>query len=105
LRVVKNRVLRRVIGSKWDEVTRVGRKHHNEELHDLYSSSKIVRVIKSIRMRWAGLVVRMGEGQGVYRVFVGKPEGKRPLGRPRHRWQDNIKVDLQEIGCWGYGLD
>jgi hypothetical protein len=74
---------------------------NNEELRDLYSSSTIVRVIKSRRMRWAGHVARMGEGRGVYRVFVGKPEKKIPLGRPRYRWEDNIKMDLQEVGCWG----
>ena len=73
----------------------------NEELNDLYSSPKIVRVIKSRRMRWAGHVARMGEERGVYRVLVGKPEGKRPLGRPRRRWVDNIRMDLQEVGC-GY---
>ena len=74
---------------------------HNEELNDLYSSPNIVRVIKSRRMRWAGHVARMGEEIEVYRVLVGKPEGKRPLGRPRHRWVDNIRADLQEVGC-GY---
>ena len=73
----------------------------NEELNDLYSSPNIVRVIKSRRMRWAGHVARMGEEGGVYRVLVGKPEGRRPLGRPRRRWADNIRVDLQEVGC-GY---
>jgi hypothetical protein len=99
LRVFENRVLRRIFGPKGDEVTGEWRKHHNEEIHDLYSSPNIVRVIKSRRMRWAGHVARMGEGRGVYRVLVGKPEGKRPLGRPRRRWEDNIKVDLQEFGC------
>ena len=74
---------------------------HNEELHDLYSSPNIVRVIKSRRMRWAGHVARMDGERGVYRVLVGKPEGRRPLGRPRCRWVDNIKKDLQEVGC-GY---
>ena len=74
---------------------------HNEELNDLYSSPNIVRVIKSKRMRWAGHVARMGEDRGVYRVLVRKPEGKRPLGRPRHRWVDNIRMNLQEVGC-GY---
>jgi len=74
---------------------------HNEELNDLYFLPNIVRVIKSRRIRWAGHVARMGEERGVYRVLVGKPEGKRPLGRPRHRWVDNIKMDLQEVGC-GY---
>ena len=77
------------------------RRLHNEELNDLYSSPNIVRVIKSRRIRWAGHLARMGEGRGMYRVLVGKPEGKRPLGRPRRRWEDNIKTDLQEIGCGG----
>ena len=76
------------------------KKLHNEELCDLYSSPNIVRVIKSRRMRWAGHVASMEERRGVYRVLVGKPEGKRPPGRPRHRWEDNIKMDLQEVG-WG----
>jgi hypothetical protein len=71
---------------------------HNDELHDHYSSPNIVRVIKSRRMRWAGHVARMGEGINAYRVLVGRPEGKRPLGRPRRRWEDNIKMDLREIG-------
>ena len=75
---------------------------HNEELNGLYSSPNIVRVIKSRRKRWAGHVARMGEERGVYRVLVGKPEVKRPLGRPRRRWVDNIRMDLQEVGC-GYG--
>ena len=73
---------------------------HNEELNDLYSSPKIVLVRKSRRMRWAGHVARMGEERGAYRVLVGKLEGKRPLGRPRRRWVDNIRMDLQEVGCW-----
>ena len=72
---------------------------HNEELNDLYSSPNIERVIKSRRMRWAGHVARMGEERGVYRVLVRKPEGKRPLGRPRRRWVDNIRTDLQDVGC------
>jgi hypothetical protein len=71
---------------------------HNDEFHNLYSSPNIVRVIKSRRMRWAGHVVRMGEGRGVYGVLVGRPKGKRPLGRPRRRWEDNIKMNLREIG-------
>ena len=75
---------------------------HNEELNDLYSSPNIVRVIKSRRMRWFGHVARMGKERGVYRVLVGKPEGRRQLGRPRRRWADNIRMDLQEVGC-GYG--
>jgi hypothetical protein len=77
------------------------RKLHNDELHSLYSSPNIVRVIKSRRMRWAGHVARMGEGRGVYRVLVGRPEGKRPLGRPRRRWEDNIMMDLRETGIDG----
>jgi hypothetical protein len=71
---------------------------HNEELNDLYSLPNIVRVVKSRRMRWAGHVARMGEERGVHRVLVGKPEGKRPLERPRLRWEDNIKMDVQEVG-------
>ena len=98
LRVFENRMLRRVFGPRRDEVTGEWRKLHNEELSDLYSLPNIVRVLKSRRMRWAGHVERMGEGRGVYRVLVGKPEGKRPLGRPRRRWEDNIKKDLQEVG-------
>jgi hypothetical protein len=81
-----------------DKVTGEWRKLHNEELSDLYSLPNIVRVVKSRRMRCAGHVARMGEGRGVYRVLVGKPEGKRPLGRPRHRWGDNIKMVLLEVG-------
>jgi hypothetical protein len=77
------------------------RKLHNDEFHSLYSSPNIVRVIKSRRMRWAGHVARMGEGRGVYRVLAGRPEGKRPLGRPRRRWEDNMKLDLREIGIDG----
>ena len=85
LKVFENRVLRRVFGPKRDEVTGEWRKLHNEELSDLYSLPNIVRVVKSRRMRWAGHVVRMGQGRGVYRVLVGKPEGKRPVGRPKRR--------------------
>jgi hypothetical protein len=77
------------------------RKLHNDEVHSLYFSSNIIRVIKSRRMRWAGHVTRMREGRGVYRVLVGRLEGKRPLGRPRHMWEDNIKMDLREIGIDG----
>jgi len=91
-------VLRRVFGPKRDEVTGELRKLHNEELNDPYTLPNIVRVVKSRRMRWAGHVARMGEDRGVHRVLVGKPEGKRPLGRPRHRWEDNTKMDLQEVG-------
>jgi len=90
-----------VFGPKRDEVIGEWRKLHNEELNVLYSSPNIVWVIKSRRMRWAGHVARMGEGRGVYRVLVGKLEGKRPLGRPRYRWEYNIKMDLQELGCEG----
>jgi hypothetical protein len=97
LRLFENRVLRRIFGSKRDEIMGEWRKLHNEELNDLYCSQNIVRVIKSRRMRWAGHVARMGERRGVYRVLVGKPEGKRPLGGPRLRWEDNIKKDLQEV--------
>ena len=93
------RVWRRIFGSKRDEVTGKWRKLHNEKRNELYSSPSIVRVIKSRRMRWAGHVERMGEKRGVYRVLVGKREGKRPLGRPRRRWEDNIKMHLEEEGC------
>jgi hypothetical protein len=86
LRVFENRVLRRIFGPKRDEVTMEWRKLHNEELHDLYSPPTIVQVIKSRRMRWAGHVAQMGEGRGVYRVLVGKPEGKRPLMAITNQW-------------------
>jgi hypothetical protein len=98
LRVFENRVLWRIFGSKRDEVTGGWRKLHNEELHGLYSSPSIVRVIKARRMRWAGHVARMGEVRDAYNILVGWPEGRRPLGRPRRRWEDNIKMDLREIG-------
>jgi len=101
LRVFENRVLRRIFGPKRDEVTGEWSKLHNEELNNLYSSPNIVRVIKSRRMRWAGHVARIGEGRGVYMVLVGKPEGRRPLGRPRRRWEDNIRMDLRwDVGVW-----
>ena len=95
----KNRVLRRVFGPKRDEVTGEWRKLHNKELRDLYSLSNIVRVVKPRTMRWAGHVARMGEGRGIHRALVGKPEGKSPLGR--RRWEDNIKMDLREVGGGG----
>ena len=94
----ENGVLRRVFGLKRDEVTGWCSKVHNEELTDLYSSLSIIWMIKSRRMRWAGHVACMGEGRVACSVLVGKPEGKRPLGRPRLRWEDNIKMDLQEVG-------
>jgi hypothetical protein len=99
--VLENRVLRWIFGPKRDEVTGEWRRLHNEELYDLYSSSNIIRVIKARRMRWAGHVARMGEGVGAYRILVGRPEGRRPFGRPRCRWEDNIKMDLQEVGWEG----
>jgi hypothetical protein len=100
LRVFENRALRKIFRSKKDEVTEGGgwRRLHNEELHNLYSSPSIIRMIKSTRMRCAGTVARMGEKRNAYRILVGKPEGKGPLGRPRRRCVDNIKIDLREIG-------
>jgi len=102
LRVFENRVLRRKFGRKRDEVTREWRKLHNEELNDLYSSPNIVRVIKSRRTRWAGHVACMGESRGVDSVLVGKPEGKRPLGRPRRSWKYNLKCIFRkwDVGVW-----
>jgi hypothetical protein len=100
LRVFENRVLRRIFGPKREE-DGPWRKLHNDELHSLYSSPNIVRAIKSRRMRWAGHVASRGEGRGVYRVLVGRPEGKRPLGRPRLRREDNIKMNLRGIGING----
>jgi hypothetical protein len=96
--VFKDRVLRRIFGPKRDEVTVDWRKLHNEERHNLYSSPDIIRQVKSRRMRWAGHVARMGEDRKEYKVLVGKPEGKRPLGRPRRRWEDEIRTHLREIG-------
>jgi hypothetical protein len=98
--VFENRVLRRIYGPKRDKVTGDWRKLHNKELRDLYSSPSIIRIIKSRRMRWVSHVVRMGEKRNEYRLFVRKPEGKRPLGRPRRRWVDNIRMDIGEVG-WG----
>ena len=101
MRVFENMVLRRIFGPRRDEVTGEWRRLYNENLHDLYSSPNNVRAIKSRRMRFDGHVARVGEERGVYRALVGKPEVKRPLGRPRRRWVNNIRMDLQEVGC-GY---
>ncbi|KAJ4435334.1 hypothetical protein ANN_17945 [Periplaneta americana] len=101
LRVFENKVLRKIFGAKRDEVTGEWRKLHNAELQALYTSPDIIRNIKSRRLRWAGHVARMGESRNAYRVLVGRPEGKRPLGRPRRRWEDNIKMDLREVGYDG----
>jgi hypothetical protein len=101
--VFENRGLRRIFGPKRDEVTGGWRKLHNEELHNLYSSPSIIRMIKSRRMRWAGHVARMGKKRNAYRILMRNPEGKRPVRRPRRRWVDNIRMDLREIG-WD-GLD
>jgi hypothetical protein len=103
LRVFENRVLRRIFGAKRDEVTGEWRELHNEELRDLYSSPSIIRMIKSRRIKWDGHVARMREKWNPYRILVGKPEGKRPLGRPRRRWVEHIRMDLGEVG-WG-GVD
>ena len=97
LRVFENRILRRIFGSKRDENGK-WRRLHNEELHSLYRSPNIVRVIKSGRMRWSEHVARMEEGRSAFKILTGKPTGKRPLGRPRRRWEDNIRMDLEEIG-------
>jgi hypothetical protein len=98
---LKIKTYRTIFGPKKKELTGEWRKLHNEELNDLYSLSTILWVIKSRRMRLAWHVAQIGEGRGLYRVLVGKPEGMRPLGRPRHKWEDNIKMDLQEMGCGG----
>jgi len=92
-------VLRRIFGPRRDKVTGEWRRLYNEELNELYPSPNIVRMIKSRRMRWAGHVARMGEEREVYNVLVGKPEGMRPVGKPRRRWADNIRMDLQEVEC------
>jgi hypothetical protein len=94
-------VLRRIFGPNSDEVTEEWRKLHNEELHNLYSSPDIIRQVRSRRMRWAGHVARIGEERKLYKILQGKPEGKRPLGRPRHKWEDEIRMDLGKIGLGG----
>jgi hypothetical protein len=104
LRVYENRVLKRIFGPKRDGVSEGWRKLHNEELHNLYSSPSIIRIMQLRRMRWAGHVARMGEKRNVYRLLVGKPEGKRPLGRPRRRWIDKIKMELFRDGIECCGL-
>jgi hypothetical protein len=98
LRVFENRVLRRIFGPKRDEVTGGWRKLHNEDLRGLYSSPSIIRVIRARNIRRAGHVACMGDVRGSCNILVGRPEGRRPLGRPRHRWEHNIKIDLREIG-------
>jgi hypothetical protein len=100
LRVFENRVLKRIFGPKRDEATGDWRRLYNEELNNLYSSPNIIRVIKSRRLRLAGHVARTGEERGAYRILVGRPDGRRPLGRPRCRWEDNIKMDIRKVG-WG----
>jgi hypothetical protein len=97
--------LRGIFGPKRDEVIGGWRKLHNEELHNLYCSPGIIRIMKSRRMRWAGHVARMGEKRNGYRMLVGKPEGKRPLGRPRCMWEDNIRIDVTRPRMGWYGLD
>ena len=101
LKVFENRMLRRIFVPKTDEVKREWKKLQNEGFSELYSLPNTVRVIKSRRMRWAGHVARMGKKRAIYRILMGKPEGKIKLGRPRCRWEDNIKMDLQEVGCGG----
>jgi hypothetical protein len=98
--VFENRVLRREFGPKSEEAAGGWRRQHNEKLCNLYASPNIIRVIESMRMRWTGLVARIGEMRNEYNILLGKPEGKKPLGRPRHRGKDNIKLDIRKIG-WG----
>jgi hypothetical protein len=98
LKVFEDRMLREILGPTEDEVTGEWRKLHNEELKDMYCSPNVILVVKSRRMRWAGHVARIGERIGVYRVLAVKPEGKRPLGRPRRRWESDIEVYNQEVG-------
>jgi hypothetical protein len=102
--VSENRVLRRIFGPKRDEVTGERIKLHSGELHDLYSSTDIIRQIKSRRIRWAGHLARMGGRRKVYKVLVGKHEGKRPLGRRRYSWEDGISMDLWATGWWWVSL-
>ena len=99
LRVFENKVLRKIFGAKKDEISGEWRKLHNAELHALYSSPNIIRSLKSRRLRWARHVARMEQFRNAYSVLVGKLEGKRPIVRPRRRWEDNIKMDLREVGC------
>ena len=99
LRVFENKVLRKIFGARRDEITGEWRKLHNAELHALYSSPNIIRNLKSGQLRWAWHVAHMEQLRNAYRVLVGKPESKRPLGRPRRRWEDNIKMELREVGC------
>jgi hypothetical protein len=99
LKVFQYKVRRKIFGPKRDEVKGVLRRLHKEELNDLCPSPIIIRVIETRKMRWTVDVARMGEGRGVYRVLVGKPEGKKPLVSPRPKWEDNIKMALQEVGC------
>jgi hypothetical protein len=98
--VFENKVLRRIFRPKRDEMTGEWRKLHNEELRDLYSSPSLIRIFKSKWIRWAGHVAGMGKNRNAYRLLVGKPEGKKPLGRPGRRWVDNIRMDLGKVG-WG----
>ena len=98
LRVFENKVVRKIFGAKRDEIAREWRKLHNAELHALYSSPNIIRNLNSRRLRWAGHVARMEQFRNAYRTLVGKPESKRPLGRPRRRWEDNIQMDLRVLG-------
>jgi hypothetical protein len=103
-RILENRVLRRIFGPRRGEVNREWRKLQNGELHNLYSSPDIIRQIKQRRIRWMGHVARVGDGRKLYRVLAGNPEGKSPLGRPKRRWADGIRMDLMEID-WGCGVD
>ena len=95
----EDKVLMKIFGAKRNEITGEWRKLHNADLHVLYSSPNIIRNLKSRRLGWAGHIARTEQSRNAYRVLVGKPEGKRPLGRPKHRWEDNIKMDLRKVGC------